>query len=112
MQLPQRAEQVVAEIDRRIREAPEEGTLAHAQVEALEVVYHALAFGHHPRGLELWREALWRRLPEEARAAIAGMLVHLAEAVARGEGRAAARVCDCLETFVEAVLGEGQQRPR
>jgi len=110
MEHTQRADRVVAEIERRLGEAPEEGTLPAAQVEALDVVYHALVFERHPRGMEVWREALWqRRLSPEARAAVAGMLGHLADAVARGEKGAASEVCNCLESFVGAVLQEGQE---
>jgi len=99
--------QIVDQIERQISERPEEGTLPRAQVEALDVVYHALVFNHHPRGLALWREALWqRRLPEEARQAVVEMLKHVSGAVAHGEAQAASRICNCLQIFVDTILGD------
>jgi hypothetical protein len=106
---------LVEQLERRIRERPEEGLLPHAQVEALDVVYHDLVFQHHPRGLELWREALWQRqFPAELKHAVVAMLEYLVAAVARGEPQAASRICNCLQVFVEALCGEGErpQAPR
>jgi len=103
--------QIVDQIERRISERPEEGTLPRAQVEALDVVYHALVFNHHPRGLALWRESLWqRRLPEETRQAVVEMLEHVSGAVTRGDVQAASRICNCLQIFVDTILGDRETR--
>jgi hypothetical protein len=72
-------------------------------VEAIDVVHHALTFIRHPRGLELWRRALWgKELDPQAEAALREMLVYLLAAVERGELEAVNRICDCLHEILPA----------
>src|SRR5947209_3754858 len=93
--------EVISKIEHDIRKQPRVGLLDHETVQALDVVHHALIFAHHPRGNELWREALWhRRFSVETREALTQMLEYLTEAVTRGETQAVSEICDCLQVFV------------
>jgi hypothetical protein len=96
--------QVVGEFEWHIRRAPAEGVLDRHAVEALDVVGHALAFIRHPRALELWRDALWKReLVPEAREAVAAMLNFMAKAASEGRDDEISRVCDCLHVVVDGT---------
>ena len=98
--------EIISTIEHGIRKQPCAGLLDHETVEALDVIHHALVFVHHPRGNELWREALWhRRLSVETRQALTQMLEYLTEAVARGETQAVSQICDCLQVFVGSNRG-------
>jgi SAM-dependent methyltransferase len=93
--------ELVDRLEARIRDGSAEGVLAPDTVEALDVVNHGLSFTRHPRGLALWRQALWQRqLSADARQAVIEMLEYLESAGARGETRAAAEICDCLTAFL------------
>jgi hypothetical protein len=96
---------LVQALERRLQRPATAGVLDRETVEALDVVNHALDFVRHPRGLDLWREALWeRRLPEEARQAVVRMLEYLADALAQGKREEVSRICDCLHVIVREGL--------
>ena len=102
-------EQVVQELESRIRRNSVAGVLGRHTVEALDVVGHALTFTRHPQALELWREALWnRQLVPEAREAVRGMLEYMKEAVRAGRNEEISRICDCLQVVVH---GAGSRDP-
>jgi hypothetical protein len=94
-------ENVVALIESRMAAPRVHDVLEPETVEAIDVVNHALNFVHHPRALELWREALWGgALAPDAKAAVVAMMGHLLEAIARGEFEAISRICDCLNAYL------------
>ena len=96
--------EVVEEFELHLRRAPAEGVLDRQAVEALDVVGHALAFARHPRALELWRDALWKReLVPEAREAVAAMLDFMAKAAREGRDDEISQVCDCLHVVVDGT---------
>ena len=92
-------------IERRIRDRPTVGTLDRETVEAIDVVHHALNFTKQPRGLQVWREALWeRKVSDTARSAVIEMLKYLTDAMERGETEAVSRICDCLNVILIPLL--------
>ncbi len=71
-------------------------------VQAIDVVHHALEFTGDPRGLALWREAVYSgTIAPDARTAVREMLVYLNDAVLRGEGDHVSEICDCLEHVMQ-----------
>lgn len=93
---------VIARLERSLVAPTRAGTLARERVEALDIVSHALDFVDHPRGLLLWREALWgHHLHPETGAAIEIMTAHVRAAAARGDWNAISEICDCLEDLLD-----------
>lgn len=97
---------VVDRIERSLQARSHTVLLEPDMVEALDVIQHALTFTHHPRGLALWREALWeRKFSDETRQALVSMFEYLTEATAHGDTAAISEICDCLHGFVEMAGG-------
>ena len=95
---------LVPELESRLGRPAAQGVLDRETVEALDVVTHALAFVGHPRGLELWREALLRRrFSDEVRQAVVTMLEYLTDAVAEGRTDEVSEICDCLFVVLETT---------
>ena len=94
---------VLGSIRARI-EAPRSGEkLDKDSVEAVDIVHHALVFTRHPRGMELWRSALWdQKFDAEAELATRSMMDYLLAAVARGDIEEVSRICDCLHEIMPA----------
>lgn len=92
---------VVESIRGRV-EAPRYGDkLAKDAVEGIDIVHHGLVFSRHPRGMELWRSALWgRRLEAEAEQSLRAMLEYLLAAIDRGELDVVSSICDCLHEIM------------
>jgi len=98
-------ETVVQRIQARIEARPAHAYLDQETVEALDVVNHALHFVKHPRGLELWRAALWRKqVNEDVLQALTEMLTYLLDEVAKGNFEAVTKICDCLQPLVSSTL--------
>jgi hypothetical protein len=99
---------IVLGLQRQIEALRFGGQLSRASIEAIDVVYHAVTFTRNPRGLELWRQALWsQKLSAEAQADIVEMLEHLNQEVAAGNA-GAAEICDCLEGLVVVPAGQAE----
>lgn len=97
-----RVDDVVGRLESSLAMPVSDGRLPRDRVDAIDVVSHALDFVDHPRGLELWREALWgRRLAPDARSAVEAMTVHVRAAAERGEWTTISEICDCLEELLE-----------
>ncbi|HWU89463.1 MAG TPA: hypothetical protein VN253_19515 [Kofleriaceae bacterium] len=99
---------VLSSVEQRIRNRPEQGVLDPETVLALDIVQHALSFTNHAEALSLFREALWRRqVTDGTRAAVRQMMKHIIEAMNRGEGDAASRICNCLHAVTDPDIFRG-----
>jgi hypothetical protein len=92
-------ERTLSDLDRALAGPRTAGAVLPSDVvEAIDVVHHALEFTGEPRGLALWREALYdSKIGPDARTAVRVMLVYLNDAVLRGEDDRVSEICDCLD---------------
>ena len=97
-------EQALADLERSVGGTRRAGAvLGRGVINALDILHHALEFTEHPRGLLLWREALYEgTIAPDGRTAIRQMLAVLNEAAVNDEAQRILDICDCLEVFMRS----------